>query len=309
MSTLSLTPFAEFAGRFRPDSYYLIRQAMTGLSAVAPGVAARALHALYRRPALTRRYELCERALLREAGELQKSAIVLDTQICPKRRMRSYLYRTEAKTSRGLVLLIHGWTADSRAMTAFIEPLTEAGYDAIAVDLPAHGASGGWTTCVESAAAAVRTMLEAENLSPDHIIAHSFGGAVATMLSAHGVIPKSATFLATPSAMAAALTELAEAFGLSKTALERFMELNSRLSTRPLDEYDARRIWRNRATKLLIMHGPDDDSVPFTHARRLQGLANVRLAPAAGVTHRGIVHHQASTASALAHIIAADEAG
>lgn len=151
---------------FLSDGWFWMRLIFRALSRISPDLAALALHALYRRPALTRHYNRKERALLKEASELFARAERLDTPVVTasgRGQLRAWRFQAKGP-SRGLVLLLHGWSADARAMTAFVGPLVEAGYDALAVDLPAHGGSSGATACAETAACAVAAMLEVRGI-------------------------------------------------------------------------------------------------------------------------------------------------
>ncbi|QIE55364.1 alpha/beta fold hydrolase [Pikeienuella piscinae] len=308
-----MATYGAFAGvaatlRTASSGYFWARLCFGAFSRIAPGAAAWALHALYRRPALTRRYSRRERALLRDAATLLKGAERLDTPVVTRTGrgvLRAYHFRSDGQT-RGLALLLHGWTADARAMAAFIGPLVAAGYDALVVDLPAHGGSSGVVTDAESGADAVASMLAARGLTPDHVIGHSFGGAVSSVLAAAGATPRSVVSIAAPSAMAAALDELALAYALSDAARARLLARAGRLSGRPLDEYDVRRIWRARDSAILVIHAPEDDSVSYTHAERFRALPNARLAPTHGVGHREIVRHQACIEATMAHITSVD---
>src|SRR4051794_15522348 len=53
------------------------------------------------------------------------------------------------------VLLAHGWNGWAAQMSAFVAPLVRAGYFVAAVDMPAHGRSGGTHTHVAGMADAL----------------------------------------------------------------------------------------------------------------------------------------------------------
>ncbi len=304
----ALTALSEALGR-ASSGWAWARLFFAGLSRLSPAAAAWALHGLYSRPALTRSFSREERRLLREAARLMQAAERIDERIATRRgrrRLSGYLFRVAPAERRGLALLLHGWTADSRAMAAFVGPLLAAGYDALAVDLPAHGRSSGAVTDAESGAAAVRALLEARGLAPDHVIAHSFGGAVASVLAAEGVTPRAFVALAAPSAMAAAIEELADALGLTPEARARLLRRAAKAAGRPIEEFDARRIWTDRPTAILVVHSPEDGSVPFSHAERFVEAPNARLLPTPGIGHREIVGDAGAVAAALDHILAVD---
>lgn len=103
-------------------------------------------------------------------------------------------------------------------MTTFISALILVGYDAVVLGLPAHGGSDGVETNVVEAAVLVGAFLAANGLQPDHVIAHSYGGAVATLLALAGDAPLSFTTISAPTKFALVLSEISAAFNLSGEA-------------------------------------------------------------------------------------------
>src|SRR6201999_2421848 len=78
------------------------------------------------------------------------------------------------------VLLVHGWGGSAGQMTAFGEPLREAGFSVVAFHAPGHGASTGSWLAIPRFAAALAAV--ARFHGPLHgIIAHSLGGPAALM--------------------------------------------------------------------------------------------------------------------------------
>jgi len=67
-------------------------------------------------------------------------------------------------------------------MTAFVAPLTEAGFDVIACDLPGHGETSGKRLHIPLAIAALQA-LHAETVPWYVTIGHSFGSAIAPALT------------------------------------------------------------------------------------------------------------------------------
>ncbi|MFV0473612.1 MAG: hypothetical protein ACK5MQ_05320, partial [Pikeienuella sp.] len=65
----------------------------------------------------------------RDAARLLAGAERLDTEVATgagRGALRAYRFSAEGP-ARGLALLLHGWTADARALAAFLGPLVEAG--------------------------------------------------------------------------------------------------------------------------------------------------------------------------------------
>ena len=80
------------------------------------------------------------------------------------------------------VLLVHGWQGNAAQMTPFVEPLRSRGYSVVAIDLPAHGASGGRRTHLIEAMRVLDACVR--RFGPIHAtIGHSFG-ANGTLLAA-----------------------------------------------------------------------------------------------------------------------------
>lgn len=112
---------------------------------------------------------------------------------------RPFQFRVNDKTIKGwkwgrgpAVLLVHGWNGRGIQFHGFVAPLVRAGYTAIAIDGPAHGASTGRITSYFEFTDTVRTLLS-DSRNPDiqGIIAHSFGAAaVVNALAKEGLAIK-----------------------------------------------------------------------------------------------------------------------
>ncbi|MEM7269031.1 MAG: alpha/beta fold hydrolase, partial [Pseudomonadota bacterium] len=215
--------------------------------------------------------------------------------------LRSYLFEPDGG-SKGLVLLLHGWTGDARAMAAFVEPLREHGWTALIPDLPGHGASFGPGSDANLSALAVKEMLESRALTPDHFIGHSFGGGVAGLLAIHGVVPKQFACISSPSTLQSVTNDFCNAFALSSACVRRFQALVTRDFGFGMEEVDALKIWPERPTDILVLHAPDDAEVDFAEAERNARLPNARPEPMPGLGHREIVYHPDSVGRAVAHI-------
>ena len=85
------------------------------------------------------------------------------------------------------VLLLHGWGVDLDRFLAPVGKALAGQYQVTALEFPGHGQTGKpkqpWG--VPEYAAWVNALLQALDLGPQTIIAHSFGGRVALWLAAH----------------------------------------------------------------------------------------------------------------------------
>lgn len=279
---------------------FWLRFGVGGLSQVSPKRAAKLAHRFFLRPGLTNGYSSEDLQRL-EVAEAQLSQGERRLDLINDRRIASYRFPAIGRPN-GLVLLLHGWSGDSRAMAAFPATLNEAGYDVVAVDMPAHGRSCGVETDVVDAANAIATFLAANGLYPDHIIAHSFGGAVASRLADLGLAPQSFTSISAPTNFALVLGEVSAAFALSQRAEALFAEYVA--NTMQLDPagLDALTVWKGLPTRILILHSPDDQRVSFAHAGHLAKAPNAELIPAHGLDHCEIIYAPRTVAAAVGHI-------
>lgn len=264
---------------------------------VAPGPTASLACSLFRNPSVARRFDSGDRALLTEAEAIMATGeeVFADT---PVGRLRAFRFRPD-HTPVARVLLLHGWTADARAMGAFVAPMMAAGMEALIPDLPAHGGSEGKGTDAPWSALGVKALLEEIGFEPDHFVGHSFGGGVAGMLALGGVVPRRAVCIASPARLRAVTDDFCEAFGLTPACQKRFEALVEKAANWRIDDLDADHIWPDKPTRMLVLHAPDDEEVAFSEAEALDRLPNARLIPMPGLGHRRIVYDDLSVGAAM----------
>jgi pimeloyl-ACP methyl ester carboxylesterase len=210
--------------------------------------------------------------------------------------VQAYRFRTQAQTARGAVMLIHGWTGRAAFMSAFVEPLNAEGFDVVAVDLPGHGRSEGRMLHVPLGVAALSAVHA--KLGPWHgVVAHSFGGALATALVS-GAIPRfpavpvdKLVLIATPSSMPELFAWFGETIGLSPRG-RHWLDANVlRLAGRELSDFEGDRMLAEAKVPTLVLHAPDDKEVAYRSAERLAAAGpHVRLQPMKGLGHRRILY-------------------
>ena len=274
-----------------------LKAAVAVMARIAPGPTARLAHRLFRRPAIARRFDTGDREMLEIAEAIMATGeeIWADT---PEGRMRAFRFSPDGEPV-ARVLLLHGWTADARAMGAFVEPLREAGMEALIPDLPAHGASEGEETDAPASGRATAALMTEIGFQPDYVIGHSFGGGVAGVLATLGVVPKRAVAIASPCRLRKITDDFAEAFGLPDACRKRFEALVAAKSGWEIDDLDGHRIWPDKPTEMLILHAPDDVEVDYAEALELEKLTNAQLLPAPGLGHRRIVYDDFSVGAAV----------
>lgn len=282
------------------DASFWFRFGVGGLSQVSPNRAAKLAHRFFRRPGLTKGYSSDDVRRLEEAQVLLSQG-ESHISVIKGRRIASHHFSAMGRPL-GVVLLLHGWSGDSRTMAAFPSVLTAAGYDVVAIDLPAHGSSDGVETDVVDAANVVAAFLVAHSLHIDHIVAHSFGGAVTSRLTMLGVAPHSFTSISAPTNFGLVLAEVSAAFALSHRAEALFSEHVAEAIQMDPAELDALPVWRDMPTRILTLHAPDDERVSFAHAKHLAQAPNAELISVQGLNHSEIIYAPGTVAAALNHI-------
>jgi pimeloyl-ACP methyl ester carboxylesterase len=168
------------------------------------------------------------------------------------------------------VLLVHGWSGAAAQWSAFIGPLLAEGYNAIALDLPAHGLSDGDRTNLEEFTHAV--LETAARVQPIHaVVAHSLGATAATLALAQGLRAERAVLIA-PAArdVPGFVHAFAQQVGLP-AARERGLVARMRARFGDLDRFDARKAAATLSTPALVFHDIDDRAVPFAEGEALAG--------------------------------------
>jgi pimeloyl-ACP methyl ester carboxylesterase len=210
--------------------------------------------------------------------------------------VQAYRFPAPGGEARGKVLLIHGWTGRAAFMSAFVEPLTRSGFEVVAIDLPGHGASSGRTLHIPLGVEALHAVHA--SLGPFYgVIAHSFGGALATSLVSGAVAGFPAirierlALIATPSSMPQIFRWFGGVVGLSETAQRWFNANVLRLAGRELSAFEGDALLRQANVPTLVLHAPDDREVAFANAEALASAgAHVRLESLPGLGHRRILY-------------------
>lgn len=205
------------------------------------------------------------------------------------------------------VLLAHGWEGFAAQFVPFIRPLVEAGYRAVAFDMPAHGLSEGTHVSAIDMAAAIREVADdvmpfvgKERLAPHAIIAHSLGGAAASFAMSEGLGAERVVLLA-PVADPILFAQRAASFlTLSPKRTKGMLRAVEEFAGKSFDQLDVREKARRMTASALIFHDVADAEVPFAHGRdvaaawpgaefvALEGLGHRRLLKDPAVVERAV---------------------
>jgi pimeloyl-ACP methyl ester carboxylesterase len=162
------------------------------------------------------------------------------------------------------ILLVHGWGGRAAQFFALIPRLLEAGFEVIAFDAPAHGASSG---SFASGPAFARAAQMIAGDAVHGIIAHSLGAAGSAIALAQGLRANRVVFLA-PAALIGSLLE--EFIRLRQIPEPVAAELRQRFAAR----YSAVIVSvplmaRKFDASALIFHDPEDRDLPFSHSEAI----------------------------------------
>jgi pimeloyl-ACP methyl ester carboxylesterase len=162
------------------------------------------------------------------------------------------------------VLLVHGWEDDTSVWGPLIDALTLRGRAVVALDLPAHGYSEGDALTLDIAAAGVAAVANA--FGPIEAAAgHSFGcKAIAFAIAEHGFAPQRVALVASPVAQADQFQRIVERHGVDPAVGARALARMRQRASRPIEEYDLRRLAPAMTVPALFVHSVDDDACPFS---------------------------------------------
>lgn len=290
----------------------VIRHLVRAGSVIAPRLTGNLMFERFCTPPRAPKLSEGERKATDQARDRLRDARIADVAYegrgFPGGTIRSYMFASESTPSRGKVLLLHGWTGRAIFMTAFVAPLTQAGFDVVACDLPGHGEASGERLHIPLAIAALQA-LHTETGPWHGIIGHSFGGAIAPALIGGLVegqppVPVDRLVLiAAPHSMPQIFRGFGAAVGLTARS-QRWFDTNvKRLAGRELASFESVDVLRRTRTTTLVLHAPNDKEVPFASAEAL-GTAgdHVTVKALPGLGHRRILYAPATLSAAVEFI-------
>jgi len=265
-----------------------LRSGMKAVSAVAPDLAAKLAHRLFFRPIRARVRD--EERVVLARGEA--FTLGLDGE-----RVVGRVWGEGPA-----VLLVHGWGGHSGQMTALGEPLVAAGYRAVALDLPGHGASDGRVSSLVHGARALARV--AALFGPfEGLIAHSFGAAISTYAITQGLPVGRAVYFAPPSRFETFWLRFRMGVGVSAAVMERMLRRAEEWLHVKFDGLSPVAMAPRMDTPLLILHDPGDREMPFSEGTELaRTWPGAVLQRAEGLGHLRLLRDSACVADAVAFL-------
>ena len=201
------------------------------------------------------------------------------------------------------VVLVHGWELRATYWRGWVPPLLAAGYRVVALDAPAHGASGGRQVTLVDYAGAVQAVVAAAGVVRG-IVAHSFGGAAVAGLPVRlpgGAPLPRLLLLSAPVGPRVVAGRFAEFLGLSDDFGARFARHVQQATGRSAESFAAAAAGPTAGTeRVLVIHDEHDDVIPFAEGQQIaaawpgaalhatRGLGHNRLLRDADVVRRAV---------------------
>jgi pimeloyl-ACP methyl ester carboxylesterase len=271
-----------------------LRRLFRLLRALSPDLAARVALDRLLRP--TRRVlEAVDRPLLDQA---RRSQLHVD-----RRPLRVYHWGDAGP----LLLLVHGWGSHAPRFSAFVAAALARGWQVVAFDAPAHGASPGRTADVTAFARAIDAVAESAHI--DYVIAHSLGAlATASRLAAATprFAPTAAVLVSLPEDVAGLFDAYFALLGADDDFRRRVLAAYARRAGPDAAALQAHALAPRIPCPVLLVHDRDDAIVPFAHAEGLAPrLRGGRLLATRGLGHRELLRDPAVVTAALDFLAAA----
>ncbi|UHQ18900.1 alpha/beta fold hydrolase [Lysobacter sp. KIS68-7] len=165
------------------------------------------------------------------------------------------------------VLFAHGWSSHGTRFLPWVPRLREQGYAVVAFDQPAHGRSSGDTTNLPDFAA---TLLEVgKRFGPAAaLVAHSLGGAAASVALAQGLQAERVVLIAPAADPLAATERFAQLIRLPQRLLRALVRSFERQVGVAFDDLQAHHTAPVIARPALIVHDVEDREVPWSEGER-----------------------------------------
>ena len=252
------------------------------LSSLFPKTAAKIAFQQFRTPRLRAKHKTSDKAL--EAAKIEE--ILVGSNI-----LKVYEWGRGEKN----ILLVHGWESRGTAMRAFAKPLINKGFRVLAIDLPAHGDSGGKRTTLPECAEAITAVINRLG-SIEAVVTHSFGGLVLAYASRRMMpnqpIPK-AIMLGVPLNFDDMLLKIERIMNFSDKVLPIVNQLIFDIAGEyPVDMNIPMAAHKTQIEELMIIHDKNDLISSFKNAEEIhEAWPNSKLVVTEGLGHYRILKY------------------
>ena len=170
-----------------------------------------------------------------------------------------YHWKGNGKT----VLLNHGWESNAWRWKHLIEPLQKKGFNIIAIDAPAHGASDGTLFTAVKYSRIIKTTIDL--YEPAIVISHSVG-AMATVYQesqdVHQCIEK-IVLLGSPNSLEVIMRGYQTLTGFNNKVYDNLNNLLKKTFDMKIEEFNTSAFAKAIKVPTLLIHNQQDAIVPF----------------------------------------------
>ena len=182
-----------------------------------------------------------------------------------KNGLRAYRW---GQTNHPIVVLLHGWNGRGTQLRAYVEPLTQKGYQVVALDGPAHGESPGTFTTPRQFADILQST-QAELGEFHALIAHSFGAGCSVVACSEGLKVQKLVLIASPCHYEHIMARFCQMIGLNKKAKNFFYQKMEMATHTKADSMVVSTLGQKLRPPTLILHDAEDRDVPVGEAQKL----------------------------------------
>lgn len=233
----------------------------------------------------------------RRAAEASPAATAARTLRLPVGELRYWIEGEGAP-----VLLVHGWEGAPTDLDAIARALRSRGQAVAWVELPAHGESNVSWTSVPHAAQAVALLGTALGRLRG-VVAHSVGGAVASLAMGGQLQSRRAVLIGSPAEYRDYVHGFARSFGLGDDGAQALAQALADHYGIDVDRVSTPAAVRRLDASALLIHSREDPVVPFRDAELIAGAwPGAVLQGVDGLGHRRILSDPEVVAAAVAHV-------
>jgi predicted alpha/beta hydrolase family esterase len=178
-------------------------------------------------------------------------------------------------------------------MQVFVEPLLERGFQVVAFDAPAHGASSGFRTTLLKSAASLKRVA-ASVASPCAIVGHSFGGVVGAVAASDRVDhalgeTRRLVVISSPNRMADVLNRFGAQLDVAPASVAVMKECIEKVASRPIEALSTGAFIAASGLPAMVIHDKNDKEVPVAEGEAIAAVSGTRFVMTTGLGHRRIL--------------------
>ncbi len=194
-------------------------------------------------------------------------------------------YKWSTNTNKRSVLLVHGWESNSYRWKNLITILQTKSYNIIALDAPAHGASGGKTFNAINYSECIAQI--AKQFSVTCIIGHSVGGTSSVFAINKYKLPiEKLVLLGAPSNFNKIIATYTKTLGYNNKVCKAMDNYFCKVFGHLPDYYTIENFSKNLNAEGLIIHDKKDRIIPFNDALNIyKHYKNATLIKTKGLGH------------------------